>query len=99
MQAKVLSSAYTHRGYLLWQASRSSAVQDVLEAVEELKGLGQHQIEEMASMEFAAGGRYGNAIAQQLAVKTNPYAKLCGSIVKEALQKEISDHYQVPSKR
>lgn len=28
-------------------------------------------------------------LAQQISVKTNPYAKMCGSIVREAIQKEI----------
>ena len=36
----------------------------------------------------ALGGRYGNKIARQLSVQTNPYAKACGAIVKEALRKE-----------
>ncbi|PGH08215.1 hypothetical protein GX51_01369 [Blastomyces parvus] len=48
----------------------------------------QH-LEEMASMDFQLGGRYGNEIARQLAVKTNPYAKMCGAIVKEAMRKEM----------
>ncbi|OJD25276.1 hypothetical protein ACJ73_03347, partial [Blastomyces percursus] len=48
----------------------------------------QH-LEEMASMDFQFGGRYGNEIARQMAVKTNPYAKMCGGIVKEAMRKEI----------
>ena len=43
----------------------------------------------MASHELALGGRFGNDIARQLAVQTNPYAKLCGEIVREALRKEM----------
>jgi len=45
-------------------------------------------LEELASRDFALGGRYGNKIARQLSVQTNPYAKACGAIVKEALRKE-----------
>ena len=59
-----------------------------------LRELSSQGLEEAASHELALGGRYGNETARQLAVKTNPYAKLCGSIVREALTKEISDFYQ-----
>lgn len=95
MQAKVLASAHTHRGTLLWMASRSEPVAEAFACVKPLGEVDKNQFEELASREFALGGRYGNSTAKQLAVKTNPYAKLCGSIVKEALQKEIADYYQV----
>ncbi|BDD62869.1 hypothetical protein MPDQ_004769 [Monascus purpureus] len=51
--------------------------------------LSADQLEEMASRDFAQGGRYGNRVAGSLAVRTNPYAKMCGAIVKEAMRKEI----------
>ena len=38
--------------------------------------------------DFAMGGRYGNEIAKGLAVSTNPTAKLCGQMVREAMKKE-----------
>ncbi|KAK5660743.1 hypothetical protein OQA88_12109 [Cercophora sp. LCS_1] len=44
--------------------------------------------EEQASLEFARGGLYGNEIAKGLAVGTNPTAKLCGQMVREAMKKE-----------
>jgi len=50
--------------------------------------------EELASADFAIAGRYGNKTARDLAVKTNPYAKLCGQIVREALQREIKTYYE-----
>jgi len=34
------------------------------------------------------GGRYGNEMARAMSVATNPYAKLCGGIVKEAMRAE-----------
>ena len=52
------------------------------------------QFEELASRDFSVAGRYGNKTAQQLAIKTNPYAKMCGQIVKEALRQEITDYYE-----
>ncbi|KIW32334.1 uncharacterized protein PV07_03888 [Cladophialophora immunda] len=92
--AKVLASAHTHRGYLLLLASKSEDNQKMLAAVPHLNALSTEELEEAASRELGIGGRYGNETARQLAVKTNPYAKLCGSIVREALTKEISDFYQ-----
>jgi len=96
MDAKILAAAHTHRGYLLLLASKSEENQHMMDSIKALRDLRKEDLEEMASRELALGGRYGNETARQLAVKTNPYAKLCGSIVKEALQKEISDYYQIP---
>jgi hypothetical protein len=92
--ANVLASAHTHRGYLLLISSKSEANRQMLTEVPNLQNLSTQDLEEAASRELALGGRYGNGTARQLAVKTNPYAKLCGSIVREALTKEISDFYQ-----
>lgn len=44
--------------------------------------------EEAASLDFALGGRFGNEVAKGLAVSTNPTAKLCGQMVREAMKKE-----------
>lgn len=95
--ARVLASAHTHLGHLLLWMSRPNFPLQNVENLATLSGLSHDQLEEMASRHFAMGGQYGNKTAQQLAVKTNPYAKLCGSIVKEALQKEIKDFYSRPS--
>lgn len=91
VQARVLANAHTHRGYLLLKAARARR------NCREGSGLGSgqlwelcfDQLEEVASRDFFSGGRYGNKIAQQLAVQTNPYAKMCGAIVKEAMRKEV----------
>ncbi|CZT17699.1 uncharacterized protein RCC_03536 [Ramularia collo-cygni] len=48
------------------------------------------RFEEEASKLFYLGGLYGNEVAKALAVHTNPHAKLCGSIVKEAMRKELA---------
>lgn len=91
-QARLLADAHTHRGYLLLKAARvkkSQALQEEAVGPDRLRGLGADQLEEMASRDFFLGGRYGNKVAQQLAVQTNPYAKMCGAIVKEAMRKEF----------
>jgi hypothetical protein len=89
-QSRLLADAHTHRGYLLLKAARvrkTPGNED--KGPERLRGLTTDQLEEMASRDFFFGGRYGNKVAQQLAVQTNPYAKMCGAIVKEALRKEV----------
>ncbi|PKY03211.1 hypothetical protein P168DRAFT_255395, partial [Aspergillus campestris IBT 28561] len=88
VQARVLADAHTHRAYLLLKLKR--ARQDGSDGgPEKLKGCTPEEIEEMASRDFFLGGRFGNKVAQQMAVPTNPYAKMCGAIVKEALRKEV----------
>ena len=54
----------------------------------ELKGLEQSELEELASKDFAAAARYGDEAAREMSVRTNPYAKMCGAIVKNALREE-----------
>ena len=92
--ASVLAAAHSHRGYLLLLASKSETNRRLLASIPSLKDVPSGELEELASKDLAVGGRFGNETARQLAVKTNPYAKLCGSIVKEALQKEIAEYYQ-----
>lgn len=88
--ARVLSSAHTHRAYLLYKASQMEIPAGRTCAyVPTLAKLDSERLLEIASRDFASGGRYGNTVAKQLAVHTNPYAKLCGNIVKEAMQKEL----------
>jgi hypothetical protein len=55
----------------------------------QLQGKSREQLEEMASRDFEMGGRYGNDVAREMAVRTNPYAKLCGNIVKGAMRGEM----------
>lgn len=84
VQARILADSHTHRGYILLKAAKKKDI-----SLEKLRQLGSDQLEEMASRDFFFGGRYGNQVAQQLAVQTNPYAKMCGAIVKEAMRKEL----------
>ncbi|KAF2092818.1 hypothetical protein NA57DRAFT_49485 [Rhizodiscina lignyota] len=86
LQAKLLASAHTHRAYILYKISKSG---DLSSLPEPMQHGGAGAVEEMASRDFFLGGRYGNTVAQQMSVRTNPYAKMCGAIVKEALRKEM----------
>lgn len=86
VQQKILSSAYTHRAYIFYTIAKS---EDLSCLPERYQAIGAERLEELASSDFQMGGRYGNSIAQQMSVRTNPYAKMCGAIVKEALRKEM----------
>jgi hypothetical protein len=94
LQASLLSKAHTHRGYLLLKASQAVINQadsgSALPA--ELAGRTSEQLEELASQDFFTGGRYGNEIARELSVRTNPYAKMCGVIVREAMRREREEY-------
>jgi len=89
--AAVLASAHTHKAFLLYLASQMELPEAVLSGVVDMAGQSREQLEECASKNFAAGGRFGNKLAKQLAVKTNPYAKLCGGIIKEAMRREFDN--------
>ena len=52
------------------------------------KGKGKSELEEMASRDFASAARFGDEVAREMSVRTNPYAKMCGAIVKNALREE-----------
>lgn len=87
--ARTLSMAHTQRAaiYLATSKMSSEAVLDLDEDRPEA-GWSRLGFEEAASRDFALGGRYGNPIAQGLAVSVNPTAKLCGQIVREAIKEE-----------
>ncbi|KAK3321217.1 hypothetical protein B0T19DRAFT_262075 [Cercophora scortea] len=94
--AKTLSMAHTQRGAIYHMTSKliGSSPLSV--------GVGRREaswtkldFEENASRDFAMGGRYGNEIAKALAVSTNPTAKLCGQMVREAMKKEYGPDYAV----
>lgn len=93
VQARLLADAHTHRGYLLLKTARlkknGTLLSGDMVGPERLRELSADELEEMASRDFFLGGRFGNKVAQQLAVQTNPYAKMCGAIVKEAMRKEV----------
>ncbi|KAF2655686.1 hypothetical protein K491DRAFT_692629 [Lophiostoma macrostomum CBS 122681] len=78
-QARILRTAFSHRGYLYLKA---------VETGRSLKGQGKNALEELASNDFASAARYGDEAAREMSVRTNPYAKMCGAIVRNALAEE-----------
>ena len=90
-QGKLLSQAYTQLGALYYAASKDLERTQIVDfADESFSGWSKDRFEEEASRLFYLGGLYGNEVAKALAVHTNPHAKLCGSIVKEAMRKELA---------
>ena len=90
-QGRLLAQTYTQLGALYYAASKDLDDPDEVDIVdEELKSWAKDRFEEEASRLFYLGGLYGNEVAKALAVHTNPHAKLCGSIVKEAMRKELA---------
>lgn len=99
LQSRTLANAHTHRAYILYKAGRPGDGDSENEknhhianlVPPQLRELGNERLEEMASYDFQLGGRYGNEVAKQMAVMTNPYAKMCGAIVKDAMKAEIAE--------
>lgn len=95
-QADVLAASHTHRAVILLKLAEllrhddddGTAARGVNAS---LGDLGADAVEELASRDFALGGKFGNKMALQMSVKTNAYAKMCGAIVKEAMRKEVAE--------
>jgi hypothetical protein len=83
--AKTLSQAYTQRG-VLYHTTAKQMVSDPNAILRLPRNLLREDLEEMASSDFMMGGRYGNEFAKSLAVATNPTAKLCGDIMRQAMR-------------
>ncbi|KAL5406971.1 hypothetical protein PMIN04_011869 [Paraphaeosphaeria minitans] len=81
-QARILRTAYSHRAYLYLKAAELGG---------EWKGKGKSELEEVASADFAGAAKYGDEVAREMSVRTNPYAKMCGAIVRNALREERRD--------
>lgn len=81
-QARILRTAYSHRAYLYLKAAELGM---------NWKGKGKSELEELASTDFASAARFGDEVAREMSVRTNPYAKMCGAIVKNALREERKD--------
>ncbi|KAK3372850.1 hypothetical protein B0T24DRAFT_245486 [Lasiosphaeria ovina] len=94
--ARTLSMAHTQRAAVYLATSKLISSNPVSIDVErrELRWT-KLDFEENASRDFAMGGRYGNEIAKGLAVATNPTAKLCGQMVREAMKKEYGPDFPV----
>jgi len=99
-QAKLLIQSWTQLGVVYWSLGRrwqdnSMSQPGMLpDGDSQLAQEGQWwtwdgtRLEEEGSRCFFMAGLYGSDVGRGLAVKTNPYSRLCGGIVKEALKRE-----------
>lgn len=91
--AKTLSQACTQRGALYHLTAKRLAGKDAVLRIDSSRTEANWKVvdfEENASRDFMIGGRYGNEIAKALAVSSNPTAKMCGEMVREAMRKEYA---------
>lgn len=51
----------------------------------------RHGLEAEAAHDFAGAARYGSELGRALAVATNPTARLCGAMVREAMRREYGE--------
>lgn len=95
-QAKLLSQAWMQRGAVLWSLSKTGTSPEnrinsgAAAQVAEWRRWDKMKLEEEGSRSFFMAGMYGSEIGRNMAVKTNPYARLCAGIVKEAMRSEYA---------
>jgi hypothetical protein len=89
-QGRLLAQSYTQLGALLLAASKDLENQAYAVVGAGCEDWTKSRFDDEASRAFFLGGAYGNEVAKALAVHTNPHAKLCGSVVEEAIRREIA---------
>lgn len=91
LQGNILAAAHMQRAYLLLKAARKIETSGKAPGnlLEELQGSDKVALEERARKDFELASRYGDEDAGKMAKSLNPYAKLCGSIVGEAMKAEL----------
>jgi hypothetical protein len=94
-QAKLLSQAWTQKGAIFWGLGRrsgtgssNSSEKSGTQAESEWRTWDKMRLEEEGSKCFFMAGLYGSEMGRTMAVKANPYARLCGGIVREAMRRE-----------
>lgn len=88
-QAKVLQSAYTQLATLYLAFSRAATGADTGDQYAGDPAMSSERWEERASHYFRLAGRHGSELGRAMAVRTNPYAKMCAGMVKEVMKREV----------
>lgn len=102
-QGKLLAQAWTQRAAVFWGAAKDLGTpstsliparggDDGGGGVPEWSTWDKTRFEEEGSRCFFMAGLYGSEMGRAMAVLSNPTAKLCGSIVKEAMRRERGEH-------
>jgi hypothetical protein len=101
-QSHILLTAHSHLAYLYLKASETSSLFSSSSSSsspsaststssalpKQIAGKSQTELEELASKEFGKAAWYGDPVAREMSVRTNPYAKMCGAIVRNAIEEE-----------
>jgi len=97
-QARILRSAHSHRAYLYLKASETlfpspfssdtDSTSGEVALLNALEGLSKTDMEDLASKDFSKAAWYGDEVAREMSVRTNPYARMCGAIVRNAIREE-----------
>ncbi|KIW05917.1 uncharacterized protein PV09_03110 [Verruconis gallopava] len=94
-QKKLLAQAWTQRAAIFWGVAKDlgSSERSVIVVPDEAEQptwskWTRVDFEEEGSRCFFMAGLYGSEVGRAMAVLSNPTAKLCGSIVKEAMKRE-----------
>jgi hypothetical protein len=93
-QAKTLVQAWTQLGAVYIAISRRNASHQPVKSTmttenDNWNTWDSMRLEEEGSRCFYMAGLCGSEMGKGLAVKMNPYARLCGGIVKEAMKREM----------
>lgn len=92
--ARTLRNSHTQRAAIYLMTSKLIGTNSIsLDASRREAKWSKLDFETHASSDFAMGARYGSEIAKGLAVSTNPTAKLCGQMVREAMKREFGPDY------
>lgn len=87
-QGKLLAQAWTQRAAIFWGAAKDLESGGSLLEGGEWEGWDKTRFEEEGSRCFFMAGLFGSPVGKAMAVVANPHARLCGSIVKEAMRRE-----------
>lgn len=93
-QGKLLAQAWTQRAAIFWGVAKdlgSHGTQVIPNLAQEecmWTKWSKSRFEEEGSRCFYMAGLYGSEVGKAMAVLSNPTAKLCGGIVKEAMRRE-----------
>ena len=90
-QAKVLQSAYNQLAtlYLVFFRAAKGADADAEGQYSGDLAMSPEHWEERASHCFRLAGRYGSELGRAMAVRTNPYARMCAGMVREVMKREV----------
>jgi len=92
-QARILSQAHMQRGAMYYAAAKDlpeGCIKNSTIMVTALQDWSRTDFEEAASRDFFMAGRYGDEMGRALAVHSNPTAKLCGQMVRDAMRIEYN---------